>query len=78
MDVIGLGSGEHTITFTNGFIGEPESIKKTINSITKVNNGFIVEVGCQKFAFHTVKDLTEAITLFYTDYEKAKAKYLEK
>ena len=66
------------ITFNSGFIGEPESIKKTISSITKVNNGFIVEVGCQKFAFHTVKDLTEAITLFYTDYEKAKEKYLEK
>lgn len=66
------------ITFTSGFIGEPESTKKTINSITKVNNGFIVEVGCQKFAFHTVKELIEAITLFYTDYEKAKEKYLEK
>ncbi len=78
MGVTGLKSGEYTISFPGGFIGEPESIKKTINSITKVNNGFIVEVGCQKFAFHTVKELTEAITLFYTDYEKAKEKYLEK
>ena len=78
MAVTGLGSGEYAISFPGGFTGEPESIKKTINSITKVNNGFIVEVGCQEFVFHTVKELTEAITLFYTDFDKAKAKYLEK
>lgn len=71
-------SGFGEVILPNITFGAKPHQKKTINSITKVNNGFIVEVGCQKFTFHTVKELTEAITLFYTDFDKAKAKYLEK
>ena len=76
MAVTSSGLGE--FFFPNLINGAEPHQHKTIHSITKVNNGFIAEVGCQKFTFHTVKELTEAITLFYTDYEKAKEKYLEK
>ncbi|HDY87103.1 MAG TPA: hypothetical protein ENH82_03185 [bacterium] len=43
--------------------------------INKVTNGFVVDIGCLKFVFNTVKQLTEAVNLYYTDIEKAKKKY---
>ncbi len=36
--------------------------------IEYVNNGYLVEVGCEKFVFQEEKELIKALTLFYTDY----------
>jgi len=53
------------------------SQRNKISSIEKVNCGFIATVGCQRFVFKTIKELNEAIALFFTDYDKAAEKYLD-
>ena len=44
--------------------------------IQRVNNGFVVQVGCQTIAFETSEHLCAAIKLFYEDPAKARKKYL--
>ncbi len=44
--------------------------------IQRVNNGFVVQVGCQSIAFETSEHLCAAIKLFYEDPAKARKKYL--
>jgi len=44
--------------------------------IQRVNNGFVVQVGCQSIAFETSDHLCAAIKLFYEDPAKARKKYL--
>ena len=44
--------------------------------IQRVNNGFVVVVGCQSIAFETSEHLCAAIKLFYEDPAKARKKYL--
>jgi hypothetical protein len=43
-------------------------------SITQVHNGFIVEVGCQRFAFETYDTMSKYMKMYYEDphgmYEK--------
>jgi hypothetical protein len=43
-------------------------------SITQVHNGFIVEVGCQRFAFETYDKMSKYMKMYYEDphgmYEK--------
>ena len=53
------------------------SQRNKISSIEKVNCGFIATVGCRRFVFKTIKELNEAIALFFTDYDKAAEKYLD-
>jgi len=51
--------------------------KPTTLQIKEVENGFTVEAGCKIFVFENLKSLTAALTLFYTDYEKAYKKYVK-
>ena len=44
--------------------------------IQRVNNGFVVQVGCQTIAFETSQHLCAAIKLFYKNPAKARKKYL--
>lgn len=55
---------------------EPESSKNYEVRIQKVENGFIVEVGCKTFVLTTTEELVNNLELFYTDFEAAKKKFL--
>jgi hypothetical protein len=62
------------VTFmTKGPPSKPSEI-----TIKEVNNGFVVQAGCQEFVFSTRKALFNALELFYTDYEKAYKKYMKR
>lgn len=45
-------------------------------SIEDVANGFIARVGCQTFVFSSLRDMLEALELYYTDPDAATKKYL--
>jgi len=46
--------------------------------IEKVNNGFIVEVGCQEFVFNNEKEMFSALSEYYKDPKAAEEKYCAK
>ena len=47
-------------------------------NISRVQNGFIVAVGCKRFVFPTIATLTQALKDFYTYPQKAYEKYCRK
>lgn len=44
--------------------------------INEVANGFIAKVGCQTFVFSNLRDLMEALEMYFTNPDAATKKYL--
>jgi hypothetical protein len=46
-------------------------------SIQRAENGYIVNVGCKNFVFVTMNEMVDGITLYFTDEQAARLKYLK-
>ena len=47
-------------------------------NIEKVNRGFIVRIGCQRFVFEDYKYMSDSIAEYFIDPKKAEEKFVEK
>jgi hypothetical protein len=55
-----------------GYVEEPSrslnhDLAPHVISITQVHNGFIVDVGCQRFAFETYDKMSKYMKMYYED-----------
>lgn len=60
------------------FIGNILSTTIEDSTIQKVNRGFIVKIGCQRFVFEKEKDMFTALSEYWKNPKEAEKKYVDK
>lgn len=66
-----------SVTYTLGGSAENSYYPEEVH-IRKVNNGFIIQVGCQRFVAETWQKVTTGLGDYFKDPKKAEKKYTNK